>query len=88
MLQSHGGTHSGLMLMDGGDLRSQGDWVRQEQRQESRASHGQGLCVRAQRRVPLHFHFQHQGSVPGGLGPRVSSHWGWVWCRGTHAEAT
>ena len=80
MLQSLAvGTHSGLMLMDGGDLRSQGDWVQQEQRQESRGQPRPRIrCEWAQCRAPCTF-----TSPAPGFGSRrgpctqVSSHRGW-----------
>lgn len=73
------GTHSDLMLMDGGDLGSQRDWVRQEQRQESQGQPRLRIrCEWAQRPAPRAF-----TSAAPGFGPRrgpctrVSSHRGW-----------
>lgn len=51
------GTHSGLMLMDGGDLRSQGDWVRQEQRQESQGQPRPRIRCEGPAPSSPHFHF-------------------------------
>lgn len=73
------GAHSGLMVMDGGDLRSQRDWVRQERRQESEGQPWLRIrCEWAQRPAPCAF----MSAAPGfgsrrGPCTRVSSHRGW-----------